>query len=219
MASQKNIYQRTTISKWLYRSSKISIAGRFVCNKNEEPLFFQSYLELGVLRHLALNKSIVYMDSQKGSTKWRPEGSHILRTYTPDIITTNNFGEITFIEIKPKIKITASEKKRLDGIKKAFEDAGYLFKTLTDKDVTYEMFVNSSLLLQSNNNHFEPSFLEVIVESLSATLPKTFTLKELKQELELFNFPICHLALIKDGYFLFDEKKILSPSTKVWRAV
>lgn len=217
MKAKESIFSRTPISKWLYRSSKIAITGRFVCDKNDEPIFYQSYLELGVLRYLALDNSVKFIDSQKGTMRWQPQGSNRLRRYTPDIITVNDNGEITFIEVKPKAKLKANELKRLNEIRDALQKAGYSFEIMTDEDVPYETFVNCGQLLNADNACFEPSFLEIVVNSLSMTLPDRFTFKQLQERVDAFGFPICHYALIRSGYFAFNMKKLLTPTTPVWR--
>lgn len=217
MKAKTNIFNRTSVSKWLYRSSKIGITGRFVCDKNEEPIFYQSYLELGVLRYLALDNSVKFIDSQQGTMKWQPRNSKLLRTYTPDIITIDDNGEITFTEVKPKAKLNPTEQSRLEEIRDALHNAGYSFEIKTDEDVPYETFVNCGQLLNAENDCFEPSFLEVVVYSLSMSLPDRFTLKQLQEKVEAFRFPICHYGLIKAGYFSFNMKKLLTPTTPVWR--
>ncbi|NMH61000.1 hypothetical protein [Alteromonas ponticola] len=218
MKSKTNIHSRTTVSKKMYRSSSIMISGRFACNKNENQLLFQSYLELGVLRTFALDPSITFMDTQRGTMKWRPSNSKALRTYTPDVVSINGDGEITFTEVKPKAKLVKNEVTRLSEIKDSFNNAGYAFEVITDEEVPYEVFVNTGQLLSADISHYEPGFLQTIVDSLSTIFPDNFTFGQLEQALTLYGFPICHYGLIKAGYFTFDMKKLLEPSSPIWRA-
>jgi hypothetical protein len=217
MAGKRNIHKRTVISKWLYRHSKIGITGKFTCNKNINPLFFQSYLELGVLRYFALDNSVDLMDSQTGTMKWLPKGKKALRNYTPDIILVLESGELIFVEVKPSDKAEGDEKEKLDEIRLTFEQAGYSFRVVTEKEVPYEMFVNAGHLLQASIEHFETSFLEVIVESISSMLPNIFSFSEFHQSLLRFGFPVCPYGLIRAGYFTFDMKALLTPNTLIWR--
>ena len=217
MPTKTNIHARTSISKTMYRSSPIMISGRFTCDKNKNQLLFQSYLELGVLRYFALDPDVQFMDSQQGTTKWLPKGAKHFRTYTPDIITVNDGGEITFTEVKPVIRLTKAEKARLGEIGEAFSRAGFAFQIKTDEDMPYEAFVNAGQLLAADISHYKSSFIDVVVNSLYAMLPECFTFKQLQHSLALYGFPICHFALIKAGYFSFDLKERLKPSTSVWR--
>lgn len=218
MKENKNIFERTVISKLLKRSSKIGIAGRFVCNKNKHPLFYQSYLELGALRLLALDKSVKFMDSQQGTGKWQPTVSKSLRTYTPDIITLRDTGEISFYEVKPQFRLTKAERSRLNEIKMAYESAGYCFDIITDRDVTYETFVNTGHILCADVSQFESSFLDVVADSISTTLSNRFSYSEFDQALRSFGFPICPFGMIKAGLFSIDLKELISPASLVWRA-
>lgn len=217
MTKKINIHARTTISKYIYRSSPIMISGRFTCDKNKKQLRFQSYLELGVLRAYALNPNIKFMDSQQGTMKWLPKSAKHLRTYTPDIVTVNDDGEMTFVEVKPIELLTVQEKARLDEIRDAFNHAGFAFEIKTDNDVPYETFVNAGKILAADISYFHPKFIEMVVSSLYAILPENFTFGQLEQSLSLYGFPICHFGLIKAGYFAFDMDKLLKPSTPVRR--
>lgn len=217
MTKNVNIHTRTTISKHMYRSSPIMIAGRFVCDKNKKQLPFQSYLELGVLRTYALNPKFQFIDSQQGTMKWLPKAAKHLRTYTPDIITVDDDGVIAFTEVKPTIRLNAQEKARLDEIRDAFNREGFAFQIQTDEDVPYEAFVNAGQILTADISYFQRKFIDTVVDSLSAILPEPCTFEQLKQSLALYGFPICHFGLIKAGYFAFNMKKLLRPSTIVWR--
>lgn len=194
------------------------ISGRFTCDKNDNQLLYQSYLELGVLRCFALDLNIKLIDSQRGTMKWMPKDSEVLRTYTPDVITVDSYGEITFTEVKPIGRLTKDETARLGEIRDAFNRAGFAFRIITDEDVPYEAFVNAGQLLCADIKHFQPSFLNTVVNSLSAMLPERFTFGQLERSLALYGFPICHFGLIKAGYFAFNIKELLTPSTPVWRA-
>ncbi|MDO6557627.1 hypothetical protein [Paraglaciecola chathamensis] len=218
MADQKNIYERTEISKWLYRHSKIGISGRFVCDKSKNPLHFRSYLELGCLRYIALDKSIAFMDSQIGTMKWLPRTSPVLRNYTPDILTCQTCGSITFVEVKPNELLKGAEKERLNQIKIAYARAGYGFKTLTDEDVPYEMFVNTGHILNAPIHRFEDGFLRLVADSISATLPSKFTLYQLREFLSAFSLDICDYSLFKSGLLTFNMKELITPNTLIWRA-
>jgi hypothetical protein len=72
------------------------------------------------LRHLALDTSIAFMDSQVGTMKWSPRDSSALRNYTPDMITADFDGAITYIEVKPVWALKEAEKERLAQIEVAF---------------------------------------------------------------------------------------------------
>lgn len=217
--TKTNIHERTEISKFLYRHSKIGISGRFPCDKNTELLYFQSYLELGVLRYLALDNTIKFMDSQTGTMKWLPRLSSRFRNYTPDMILVYKCGSITFVEVKPIWALDEAENERLHQIEVAFDRAGYGFKKITDEDVTYEMFVNAGHILQSPVHRFADGFLTIVANGISAALPRKFTFGQLKGYLAKFGLEICDYSLLKAGLFTFNMRELLTPDTLVWRAV
>lgn len=219
MPTKTNIHARSSISKTMYRSSPIMISGRFTCDKNKNQLLFQSYLELGVLRYFALNPDVQFIDSQQGTMKWLPKDAKHFRTYTPDIVTVNVDGEITFTEVKPVIRLTKAEKARLGEIRDAFSRVGFAFQIKTDEDMPYEAFVNTGQLLAADISHYKPSFIDEVVNSLYAMLPERFTFKQFEHSLALYGFPICHFGLIKAGHFAFNLRERLQPSTLVWRTV
>jgi hypothetical protein len=106
------IYKKLGMRRTLGRKSKTTISGSFSSQKNDYPIYYESYLELEALYNLEFDPNVIRMDTQPLSIKYTIGNKS--RYYTPDIGKFTVESGWVFEEVKPPSQM---EKKQ---IKKSF---------------------------------------------------------------------------------------------------
>jgi hypothetical protein len=100
----RNIDSNKHLARRIKRKGPIFVRGYFPTTKNQNSLYFESFLELAALLHYERDATIVFMNSQPSSLSLTI-GNRKTR-YTPDIMLKHVTGKIIYVEVKPADKLS-----------------------------------------------------------------------------------------------------------------
>ena len=106
----RNIDSNQHLARRIKRKGPIFVRGYFPTTKNQNSLYFESFLELAALLHYENDETIVFMNSQPSSVSLII-GNRKTR-YSPDLMLMRVTGEIIYIEVKPADKLSEPKLKK-----------------------------------------------------------------------------------------------------------
>jgi hypothetical protein len=175
----RNIDSNQHLARRIKRKGPIFVRGYFPTTKNQNSLYFESFLELAALLHYENDATIVFMNSQPSSFSLMI-GNRKTR-YSPDIMLKHVTGKITYVEVKPADELSKPDtEKKHDAIEHALKKLDREFVTFSDENISRERLTNLELLYQGASvyNDIEPKLDEAI-----SLLPTTVSIGEAIQHL------------------------------------
>lgn len=197
----RNVDSNKYLLRRIKRKGPIFVRGYFPTTKNQDSLYFESFLELAALLRYENDETIVFMNTQP-STMSLIIGNRKTR-YSPDIMLMHITGKITYVEVKPADILSEPDTEKKHGaIERALKKLGRDFVTFSNDDVSRERLINLELLHQGASvyNQIEPELNEAL-----NVLPTKVTIGEAIQHLSSAGIHnnVLHY-LLYNFYFIVD---------------
>lgn len=179
----RNTDYKPNLARRIKRSGPIFTKGHFPTKKNNNTLYFESFLELTALLHFEFEGDIILVDTQPFSILYLFKGRMV--RYTPDVfvvyIDNNGNERKVYIEVKPSTKLGTPENKiKFDTLKALFAKLGKEFITFDELEMTRTKLKNLELLFQGAS-----VFGDVLpyIDKMLALLPMQITLEDARQQI------------------------------------
>jgi hypothetical protein len=170
----RNVDSNEYLARRIKRKGPIFIRGYFPTAKNQNSLYFESYLELAALLRYENDPNIMFIDSQPMSVCLTIANRKT--RYSPDLMLMDVMQNIKYVEVKPAEKLSkAKNKTKYDVIEEAFKKLGRQFTTFSNNDVTQARLKNLELLYQGASvyNNIAPE-----LEGAISVLPNVVSIEE-----------------------------------------
>jgi hypothetical protein len=212
----RNIDSNQHLARRIKRKGPIFVRGYFPTTKNQNSLYFESFLELAALLHYENDATIVFMNSQPSSVSLII-GNRKTR-YSPDLMLMRVTGEIIYIEVKPADKLLEPKtEKRHNAIEHALKKLDREFLTFSNEDISRERLTNLELLYQGASvyNDIKPELDEAL-----STLPTTVSIGDAIQHLSSAGIHnnVLHY-LLYNFYFIVDLDTPISNDSMMYSNV
>jgi hypothetical protein len=212
----RNIDSNQHLARRIKRKGPIFVRGYFPTTKNQNSLYFESFLELAALLHYENDATIVFMNSQPSSVSLII-GNRKTR-YSPDLMLMRVTGEIIYIEVKPADKLSEPKtEKRHNAIEHALKKLNREFLTFSNEDISRERLTNLELLYQGASvyNDMKPELDEAL-----STLPTTVSIGDAIQHLSSAGIHnnVLHY-LLYNFYFIVDLDTPISNDSMMYSNV
>lgn len=212
----RNIDSNQHLARRIKRKGPIFVRGYFPTTKNQNSLYFESFLELAALLHYENDATIVFMNSQPSSVSLII-GNRKTR-YSPDLMLMRVTGEIIYIEVKPADKLSEPKtEKRHNAIEHALKKLDREFLTFSNEDISRERLTNLELLYQGASvyNDMKPELDEAL-----STLPTTVSIGDAIQHLSSAGIHnnVLHY-LLYNFYFIVDLDTPISNDSMMYSNV
>jgi hypothetical protein len=212
----RNIDSNQHLARRIKRKGPIFVRGYFPTTKNQNSLYFESFLELAALLHYENDATIVFMNSQPSSVSLII-GNRKTR-YSPDLMLMRVTGEIIYIEVKPADKLSEPKtEKRHNAIEHALKKLDREFLTFSNEDISRERLTNLELLYQGASvyNDIKPELDEAL-----STLPTTVSIGDAIQHLSSAGIHnnVLHY-LLYNFYFIVDLDTPISNDSMMYSNV
>jgi hypothetical protein len=140
----RNIDSNKHLARRIKRKGPIFVRGYFPTTKNQNSLYFESFLELAALLHYENDATIVFMNSQPSSVSLII-GNRKTR-YSPDLMLMRVTGEIIYIEVKPADKLLEPKtEKRHNAIEHALKKLDREFLTFSNEDIYIKVQASTTI--------------------------------------------------------------------------
>jgi hypothetical protein len=204
------IYKKLGMRRTLGRKSKTTISGSFSSQKNDFPIYYESYLELEALYNLEFDPNVIRIDTQPISIKYTLGNKS--RYYTPDLAKFTVESGWVFGEVKPpSVMEKKANQEKFYAIKNAFKRHGYNFEITPGKHVTSKTYKHNLevIIMARTFNYFEDNIVTVL-----SALPEIVTLGDALNIITKLNFPHEMLTyfLFKRYYTFNMEKRLTTDS-------